>query len=75
MEAYYINDRIPVVEGTASEGLDGEFIVFDIETTGLSAQFERITEIGAVRLKDGKVTDRFDIFVNPESRSRPRLRN
>ncbi len=66
VEAYYINDRIPVVEGAANEELDGEFIVFDIETTGLSAQTERITEIGAVRLKNGEVTDRFDTFVNPE---------
>ncbi len=66
VEAYYINDSIPVVAGEATESLDGEFIVFDIETTGLSAAKERITEIGAVRLKNGEVLESFDTFVNPE---------
>ncbi len=65
VEAYYINDSIPVVAGDAAESLDGAFIVFDIETTGLSAAKERITEIGAVRLKNGEVLDSFDTFVNP----------
>lgn len=57
MEAYYINDSIPVVAGDAAERFDGEFIVFDIETTGLSAAKERITEIGAVRVKNGEVLE------------------
>ena len=65
VEAYYVNDSIPVVSGSAAESLDGEFIVFDIETTGLSAAKERITEIGAVRMKNGEVLDSFDTFVNP----------
>lgn len=66
VEAYYVNDSIPVVTGTAAESLDGEFIVFDVETTGLSAAKERLTEIGAVRMKNSEVLDRFDTFVNPE---------
>lgn len=66
VEAYFINDMIPIMVGSASTPFDGEFISFDIETTGLSVQTERITEIGAVRIKNGKVCEEFDIFVNPE---------
>ncbi len=65
MEAYYVNDMVPVVDGRADASLAGEYIVFDIETTGLSAKTERITEIGAVRLVNGEVKDTFNTFVNP----------
>ena len=65
VEAYYINDSIPVVDGQADESLDGEFIVFDTETTGLSGQNDRLTEIGAVRMKNGEILEEFDTFVNP----------
>ena len=50
---------------TASLPLDGEFVAFDLETTGLSAQHDEITEIGAVILRDGQVVDTFQAFVNP----------
>ncbi len=73
VEAYYINDSIPVVSGTATESLDGEFVVFDIETTGLGAKNERITEIGAVRMKNGEILDSFDTFVNPEKPIPPKI--
>ena len=66
-EGYYVNDvddRI-AVHGTASLPLDGEFVAFDLETTGLSAQHDEITEIGAVILRDGQVVDTFQAFVNP----------
>ena len=46
--------------------LDDEFTVFDIETTGLSREKDKITEIGAVKIKDGKIIDKFSTFVNPE---------
>ena len=65
MEAYYVNDMVPAVEGKTDAPLDGECIVFDIETTGLSNKTERITEIGAVRMVGGEVKDSFNTFVNP----------
>ena len=66
MEAYYVNDSVSVVRGDAVGPLTGELIVFDIETTGLSAQNDRITEIGAVRMRGGEIVEEFDTFVNPE---------
>ena len=65
MEAYYVNDMVPAVNGDADMPLDSEYIVFDIETTGLSNKTERITEIGAVRMVGGEVKDRFNTFANP----------
>ncbi|MBE6807102.1 MAG: PolC-type DNA polymerase III [Ruminococcaceae bacterium] len=65
MEGYYVNDMVPVVNGPADPPLSGEFIVFDIETTGLDKKTERITEIGAVRMVGGEVQDSFNTFVNP----------
>ncbi len=65
MEAYYVNDMVAVVNGEDDSPLDGECIVFDIETTGLNAATERITEIGAVRMVGGEIKEQFDIFVNP----------
>lgn len=72
-EAYFVNDLVPAAVGDCAAPLDGEFICFDLETTGLSAKKERITEIGAVRVKDGKVTDHFDTFVNPERPIPPKI--
>lgn len=65
MEAYYVNDMVPAVTGQSNTDLTGEYIVFDIETTGLSAKTERITEIGAVRMVGGEVKDSFNTFANP----------
>ena len=67
-EGYYVNDvddRI-VVHGTRDMTFDQEFVAFDLETTGLSSRTDRIIEIGAVILKDGKEVDRFQTFVDPE---------
>ena len=73
VEGYFVNDMIPVVTGTCKEPLDGEYIVFDLETTGLSAATERITEIGAVRMRGYQVLDRFDLFVDPEKSIPPEI--
>ena len=65
MEAYLVPDMANIVTGCAPGGFDGDFVVFDLETTGLDAGRENITEIGAVRLRAGQVVDRFNTFVNP----------
>ena len=67
VEAYFINDQASAaVVGDAERALNDEFVVFDIETTGLSAAREKITEIGAFRVVNGEIRDKFSTFVNPE---------
>ena len=67
-EGYYVNDvddRV-VVHGSKDMTFDQAFVAFDLETTGLSSQRDRIIEIGAVLLKNGEELDRFQTFVDPE---------
>ncbi len=66
VEAYFVDDMVPVVAGNATADFNDTFIVFDLETTGLMARSERIIEIGAVKLKNGEVLEEFDTFVDPE---------
>ena len=66
LEAYFVNDLVLAVKGESTKLLEDEFISFDIETTGLSPNKDRITEIGAVRLKNGEIIESFDTFVNPQ---------
>ena len=66
MEAYFVNNTAGAVSGNCDPNFNAECVVFDIETTGLSVQNCKITEIGAVKIKDGKVLDRFNTFVDPE---------
>ena len=66
-EAYYrndVDDRV-VVHGTMEQPLEEEMVCFDIETTGLDRRKERITEIGAVVLKNGEIIDKYNAFLNP----------
>ena len=69
-EGYYVNDvddRV-VVHGSGDMEFDGEYVAFDLETTGLSSQKDEIIEIGAVRMQGGKELERFQTFVNPGRR-------
>ncbi len=66
MEAYFVNNTAGAVYGDCPGRMKETAIVFDLETTGLSAQTCRITEIGAVRIRDGQVLDSFNTFVDPE---------
>ena len=75
VEGYFVNnldDRI-AVHGPQDQDFSDEIVCFDIETTGLKVDREAITEIGAVVLKNGQVTDRFQTFVNPGRRLTPEI--
>jgi len=67
VEAYLVDDLKEIVTGDRGQSLDENFVVFDIETTGFSPVNNRIIEIGAVKVSDGKVIDRFSAFVNPQT--------
>jgi len=67
LEAYYVDDTARAVWGESNASFEkDDFVVFDIETTGLSPLTCAITEIGAVRWRGGEVVDRFSTFANPE---------
>ncbi len=75
VEGYFINDvddRI-VVHGSGEMTFDGEFVAFDLETTGLSSRNDRIIEIGAVRMRRGQEIARFQTFVDPKRRLEPKI--
>lgn len=66
VEAYFVDDTVQSVTGKADVPFNGEIIAFDLETTGLSATMDRITEIGAARIVGGEIRDTFCTFVDPE---------
>ena len=65
IECYLADDGAPVVYNPNGYSVDEEFAVLDIETTGLNAKKDKITEIAVVKVKNGSVTERFSTFVNP----------
>ena len=65
VEAYLVDDTKEIVVNHRNQSLDDSYVVFDIETTGFSAEQDRIIEIGAVKITNGVITDRFSRFINP----------
>lgn len=69
MEANVVNDSIPVVLRPSDESLlEATYVVFDIETTGLSVISNKIIELAGVKMRDGKVIETFESFVNPHEK-------
>ena len=66
VEGYLVDDVKKIVEQDKGQNIDAPCVVFDIETTGFSAQKDRIIEIGAVKVIEGKIVDRYSTFVNPD---------
>ncbi len=69
MEAYLVDDGVPIAYNeTKRELRDATYVVFDVETTGLSVVYDKIIEIAAVKIKGGEIIDRFESFVNPHEK-------
>ncbi len=66
MEGYIVDDLTDIAINGKGQTLDETYVVFDIETTGFSAIKDRIIEIGAVKVENGKIVDRYSTFVNPK---------
>ncbi|MCH5256838.1 MAG: PolC-type DNA polymerase III [Lachnospiraceae bacterium] len=66
VEAYIVDDLKEIIINDKGQDLNGTFVVFDIETTGFSPINNRIIEIGAAKVDNGKIVDRFSAFVNPD---------
>jgi DNA polymerase-3 subunit alpha (Gram-positive type) len=65
-EIYLVNDMKDIVKDDRGQDFDAETVVFDIETTGVSKGKDKIIEIGAVKLRNNEIVDRYSVFVNPE---------
>ncbi|MCL6618005.1 MAG: PHP domain-containing protein, partial [Anoxybacillus ayderensis] len=66
LEANIVDDGVPIAYNEAHRRLmDDTFVVFDVETTGLSAVYDTIIELAAVKVKNGEIIDRFESFANP----------
>ena len=66
VEAYLVDDTRQIVINSMGQNFNDTFVVFDLETTGFSAEVDRIIEIGAVKIKNGEIIDNFSKFVNPK---------
>ena len=66
VEAYLVDDLQELVVNSKGQSLDDTYVVFDLETTGFSPVSNRIIEIGAVKVVNGVIKDRFSTFVNPQ---------
>ena len=66
VEAYLVDDTKDIVISSHNQSLEDKYVVFDLETTGFSPEQNKIIEIGAVKVVDGAIVDRFSTFVNPQ---------
>ncbi|ASK63490.1 PolC-type DNA polymerase III [Virgibacillus phasianinus] len=66
VEANLVDDGVPIAYNEADMGLEeATYVVFDVETTGLSAVYDTIIELAGVKIKNGEIIDRFERFANP----------
>ncbi len=65
LECYLYDDNSSILINSKNQKFQDEFVVFDVETTGLDKRKDKITEIGAVKIKDGKIIDSFSTLINP----------
>ena len=73
VEAYLVPNGTPIVTNDKGQEIDTTYCVLDLETTGFSPKTEKITEVGIMKIKDGKVIDEFSTFVNPEKPIPPKV--
>lgn len=66
VEGYLVDDMKDLVENSQGQSFQDSYVVFDIETTGFSPEKNQIIEIGAVKVINGRITDSFSTFVNPD---------
>lgn len=72
-EGYFVDDITDFIVNSKGQSLDDSYVVFDIETTGLNRQICKIIEIGAVKIVNGEIVDRFSEFINPEEPIPPKI--
>lgn len=73
VEGYVVNDQAEIVLSEENRDLAGTYVVFDIETTGLSFANDKITEIGAVKIENGNIVDQFSALVDPQMPLPPKI--
>ncbi|MGO1579806.1 MAG: PolC-type DNA polymerase III [Peptoniphilaceae bacterium] len=66
LDANFVDDEIQIIKNFNKDSSQNQFVVFDIETTGFSPRTDKITEIGAVKISNGEIIDRFSQLINPE---------
>lgn len=67
VEANVVDDGVPIAYNDAHEALnEATYVVFDVETTGLSAVYDTIIELAAVKMYKGNVIESFDEFIDPD---------
>lgn len=75
VEGYLVDDSQFIVTGEQNEPFDGEFVFFDLETTGLVPGRDNIIEIAAAKIKNKQIIDTFNLLVNPHRQISPKITN